>query len=695
MYLAMLWHMHQPCYKDPQSGCYLMPWTWMHGLRDYFDMVARLERFPHARCNVNVVPSLLSQLEEYQRPDVCDSFLRLAQKPAAELEPAEQDFLLQHFFSLNWDRMVRPHPRYWELLQRRQSAAMGDACEGGGFSVADFRDLQLWFYLGWCGDALRRDPTVRRLIAQGRNFSEGDKQELFAAQKRFLAGILPLYRRLHEGGRIELGCSPLYHPILPLLCDARSARVAMPSVPLPEPQFRHPEDGQYQVREALRALERMLGVSPQGMWPSEGALSPEAAGLMAEAGLRWTASDETVLQRSLDDGRRDTHFFPYRYRREGEEIAIFFRDRTLSDLIGFTYSHWPEQDAAADLMLRLTALARTVAPDAVVSIILDGENAWEYYPEGGRVFWDTFFTLLEGQQEVRPVTFSEYLTRHPPAAELPALHSGSWIGGDFRIWMGHPEKNRAWELLEETRATAAGRTSPAQAPEVWEQIYIAEGSDWFWWYGDDHHSAYRAGFDLLFRKRLQCTYEKMGLPVPASLFQAISKDAISSVIEPPLAPIHPTLDGRVTDYFEWLGAGRISLRAAAGAMHPVDSVLRQVLFGLDSQNFFLRMDLMRSAEVTRGDAVWKFEVSFLKPRSLRMEAAGEDDGFSAWLVKEGDRQPFSSFVLHKIIELAIPRQALECAPGQEVQWTIQIYKDGRPVERWPRTEYFSFTPEGD
>jgi hypothetical protein len=400
-----------------------------------------------------------------------------------------------------------------------------------------------------------------------------------------------------------------------------------------------------------------------------------------------------VLQRSLNDGRRDTHFFPYRYRREVEEIAIFFRDRTLSDLIGFTYSQWPEQDAAADLMLRLTGLARTAAPDAVVSIILDGENAWEYYPDGGRVFWDAFFTLLEGQQEVRPVTFSEYLTRHPPAAELPALHSGSWIGGDFRIWMGHPEKNRAWELLEETRATAAGRASPAQAPEVWEQIYVAEGSDWFWWYGDDHYSQYRAEFDLLFRKRLQCAYEKMGLPVPAALFQPISKDATSSVIELPVAPIHPTLDGRVTDYFEWLGAGRISLGATAGTIHPGDSILRQVLFGLDCRSFFLRMDLRNPAEVTRGDAVWKFEVSFLKPRNLRIEAVGENDGFGAWLVKEGDRQPFSSFVLRKIIELAVSREALECAPGQEIQWIIQIYRDGRPVERWPRTECFSFTPD--
>ncbi|MBI3939999.1 MAG: hypothetical protein HY315_04125 [Acidobacteria bacterium] len=682
--------MHQPCYQDPQTGSHWLPWVRLHALRHYFDMVARLENFPNLRCNVNVVPSLLMQLDDCQQTTVEDRFLALAARPAADLTPADKAFLLEEFFSLNRERMVKPLPRYRELLQARNSAARGEGIwDISRFSECDYRDLQTWFYLAWSGESLQQEPMVRYLVSKGRDFTETDKQELFHLQRSFISRIVPLYRRLHDSHRIELSCSPLYHPILPLLCDFRSAQAASPDVPLPNVMFRHPEDAEFQVREAIRYTTERLGIRPRGMWPSEGALSPQVVAHMIRAGLEWTASDEIMLRRSGGDTAQARHFFPYRVGQGDGAISIFFRDRTLSDLIGFTYSHWPEKDAAGDLMNRLMGIAATAEPEAVVSIMLDGENAWEYYPEHAHVFWDTLFTLLDRQTEIRPVTFSHYLAEHPARLELEELHTGSWIQGELRTWIGHPEKNRAWELLAETRETAAARTCPASHPEVWNQIYIAQGSDWFWWYGDDHYSAHRRDFDLLFRKRLQAAYEKMGIPVPEVLHQPILETQDFNAIEPPVAEIHPTLDGRVSDYFEWLGAGRITGAVVSGAMHPSHSILRQVLFGFNQQNLCLRMDLTNAAELKRGEGRWKIEISFQRPAVLSVEISNQADLFSAWLICGDRREPLSMFALQHIAEVAVPMKTLAATRDNQIQWFIQVWKNGRPVERWPRTGTFS------
>lgn len=656
-------------------------------------MVARLNDFPNFCCNVNVVPSLLMQLDECQQLNVDDSFLRLAKKPAPELEPADQAFLLEHFFSLHWDHMVKPHPRYRDLLQMRGAAAKGEGVwDIAQFCDADYRDLQLWFYLAWSGESLRRDPVTLRLLSKERNFSEADKEELFEVQRLFIAKIMPLYQQLHVNQRIELSCSPLYHPILPLLCDTRLARVTRPDLSLPELLFRHPEDAEYQLREALRYMAARLGISPRGVWPSEGALSPQVLTQMIDSGVQWTASDELVLYNSLDDRRGDTHFFPYRFVKENGAISIFFRDRALSDLIGFTYSQWPSKDAAENLMARLAAIAREVDEEAVISIILDGENAWEYYPENGRVFWETVFSLLDGQTEIQPITFSNYLARHPAQLELKSLCPGSWIDGNFKLWIGHPEKNRAWELLAEARAAVAVRTCSETDRDVWEHIYIAEGSDWFWWYGDDHYSSYREEFDVLFRKHLQYAYESIGLAVPPLLLQPILERKAYHAVEPPVAEITPTLDGKVTDYFEWLGAGRISSAATATTMHPVGSILSQIMFGFNQKYLFLRLDLLDTT-VIPGESQWKFEISFQRPSPVRVEIAIGASAFSAWLVCGEHRKQLPSVARGKIVELAVPLETLCGTPGEEICWFIQIWRDGQPVERWPRTEVFSLAVE--
>jgi alpha-amylase/alpha-mannosidase (GH57 family) len=680
--------MHQPYYKDPHTGTYAMPWVRLHALKDYFDMVARVEAFPGFRCTVNVAPSLLMQLQDYTGTEVSDYFLYFASKPAADLQDDEKEFLLKNFFSLNWQNMVLPYPRYRSLLQMRQSAIRpGGSWKIEQFLERDYRDLQVWFQLAWSGQFLQQQPLVHQLISKGKDFTEDEKLELLSLQKKFLAQIIPLYRRLHQTGQIELSCSPLYHPILPLLCDTRSARVARPDLPLPSVMLCSPEDARHQIIEGMRRFEQVFGAVSSGMWPSEGSVSPQVASMMIDAGLAWTASDEAVLQLSLQDTSTESHFYPYLFTVHGKSVAVFFRDRTLSDLVGFTYSRWPAEAAARDFVDQLGQMSRRLPQDSVVSVILDGENAWEYYPQNGVHFWENVLALLQSQSSVETVTFSEYLRRHAPRKELKSLHTGSWIHADFKVWIGHPEKNHAWELLAATREVAARLSTPETDPEIWEHIYVTEGSDWFWWYGDDHASDYKDDFDRLFRSHLQSVYQKLKLQPPAELSQPILKGRGTLAIEPPASRLNPRFDGRVSSYFEWLGAGRITAAAIGGAMHAAQPVIREIWFGFNEEYFFLRLDV-EGALIEKTTGKLKFEISFQQPEFCVFEIEGEGKNFAAWVSQHGERRPLLTFAFHKVMEIGMPMSVLSVVPGSKVRWFLQVWREDRQLERWPRDDSF-------
>jgi alpha-amylase/alpha-mannosidase (GH57 family) len=520
--LTFLWHQHQPYYPDDVAGDNPMPWVRLHGVKDYYGMAMHLLEFPELHATINLVPSLLVQLEAYTQRDASDRFLDAACVPADALSEADSLFLLDHFFMADAEQMILPHPRFAELYHRR-ALGRNTAREAlRRFAVRDLRDLQVWFNLAWVHPlAIERDDTLRDLVAKGRNYNEEDKTVLLTKHRDILRQVLPLHRQLAQSGQIELTTTPFFHPILPLLVDKKLAREAMPDLKLPRYPGGYPEDAACQVRQAVEYHTRTFGRAPRGMWPAEGSVCQGMLPLLAQHGVRWIATDEEVLGSSTHgavsrDGKGHVRnpeqlYRPYKVREGDAELAIAFRDHALSDLIGFHYQRSDPAAAAEHFMGCLHGIGQVVdTPEpALVSVILDGENCWEHYPCGGVAFLRALYARCVRTPGVRTMTIGEYLKQHPPRDTLGHLFAGSWINHNFAIWIGHEEDNTAWDALHRTREHLLRRSREGNRPaevlyKAWQEIYIAEGSDWFWWFGDDHSSAQDALFDYLFRKHLHC-----------------------------------------------------------------------------------------------------------------------------------------------------------------------------------------------
>jgi len=599
--LALIWHFHQPDYIDPTTGAAAMPWTRLHALKDYADMAAHVERHPSVRVTFNTVPTLLDQLEALASGAAPpDPFLALALKDAADLTLEERIFVIGHFFSMNRETMAAGLRRVGELhaLRGDQPAAEIGKAVAGRFDDAALTDLQVLFHLAWCGPLLTADPLIARLRAKGRGFTTDDKRALLERQAEFLAGVIPRWKRLYASQQIELSATPYYHPILPLLCDLRSALEALPELHMPTAPFHHPEDADLQLVKGMEAFEAAFGRRPDGGWPSEGAISEESLRRMAAAGYRWAASDEDVLFASLGEGfpadaaaaelvRAGLLYRPWRY---ADGPVLLFRDHDLSDRIGFSYAARASEAAAGDFVGRLLELQERLPDDGtryVVSVILDGENAWESYPDHAGPFFEALYSALAREPRIETVTASE-AADPGEARPLPRVVAGSWIYRSLATWVGHPEKNRAWELLAAARgAIAAVRGAPRWEDPAWRAILAAEGSDWFWWLGDDHPTAYGAEFDAGFRDKLRGAYLAAGLPVPPVLDEPIRKGPARGHTQP-TGKLAPVIDGRVGDYFEWRTAGHVA--CASGAMQSAVRFAREAYFGTDGRSLFVRID---------------------------------------------------------------------------------------------------------
>lgn len=465
--LCFLWHMHQPYYTDPLTGSASMPWVRLHATKAYYDMAFLLDRFPQARSTFNFTPSLLLQLEEFSAGRVRDLFLEHAQRPAAELTPTEKAFLIRHFFSANWATMVRPFPRYQELLVKRGLDVRGQDLErlAKQFSTQELLDLQVWHNLAWFGyGSVERFPRLAELRAKNRGFTEEDKQDVLALQQTAIRQIIPMYRALQDREQIELTTTPFFHPILPLVIDSEFTRRARPDLPLPA-RFHAPADAEAQVRRAVEYHTQIFGRAPVGLWPSEGSVCPEVLPIVSTAGIRWLATDEGILYRSLQMAgqawNRHYHLYqPYKVGTDAQPLSMLFRDREISDAFGFVYHKTTPESAADDVLRRIRSLAFDIPLDkGIIGVILDGENPWEHYHDGGERFLSLLFQAFEpdglhiGQGVcVRLNTVARAMDTAPPSQHLAQLHSGSWINQDFKIWIGHQEDNRGWDLLQHTRA---------------------------------------------------------------------------------------------------------------------------------------------------------------------------------------------------------------------------------------------------
>ena len=565
LYLALLWHQHQPVYKDTahptQQGSYLHPWVRLHALRDYYAMAALVAEHPGLHLTINLTPVLLWQLEDYTERGATDRALDLTRTPAGALSAEEQEQLLSTFFEADWHHQIFPHTRYRELFEQRGA--------GMAFSEQDLRDLQMWFNLAWFGQEFREAEvelitgevvSVQRFTRQGHGFSEDDIEAMVEEQYKIMRAVIPLHRALQDRGQIEVSTTPFYHPILPLLVDTDRATVDRGGTSLP-PRFAYPEDADAHVARAVEHYQKWFGQAPRGMWPAEGAVSQFVVPFFARDGVQWIATDQGVLARSgrwgYEVSSPDVLCQPYRAEENGHAVSIFFRDTPLSDAIGFHYYAYPDyEQAARDFMHHVKAhCTRHGAPsdDHVHVVILDGENAWGAYREDARPFLHALYGLLEHDAEIQTVTFSEYLEGNagrgiPPhpmdqQEKVYDLFTGSWIdevgsapGVDLGTWIGEEEENRAWVLLRAAREMLVqAEATPASHPDAFEALYMAEGSDWFWWFGEDQDSGNDAEFDDLFRTHLKNIYHALELAPPDALDRSIVPHAVVWTFTRPVA----------------------------------------------------------------------------------------------------------------------------------------------------------------
>jgi len=624
--LCFIWHMHQPFYKDLWTGQYKLPWTRLHALKDYAGMVRVLDEFPDVRQTFNLVPSMVAQIAEYAAGTASDPFFECATIPAESLTEAQRTFVLRYFFQANVDKIIRRFPRYLELYERRRDP----------MSVQDLRDLQVLSQMAWFDeDVLAKDEELQDLIRRGRNYSLRDQDLMTRKQREALSAVLPVYRDFAARGQIEISTTPFYHPILPLLCDSDIAAVSHPGITLPQ-KFQYPQDALVQLERARAYIRDILGVTPVGLWPSEGSVSDEALAMAAGCGFTWAASDNGVLSRTLGKpaGCEET-YQAYTWQQNGREMRMLFRDHYLSDLIGFEYSRMGAEEAADHFLGRIRE--NTGGHDVLVPIILDGENAWEWYQANGRPFLRALYQRISDDPGLQASTVSEALARSD-TRPLDHVAPGSWINANFDIWIGAEEDNQAWNLLLDAR-----RTYEKYAPDTmevarllaYEELLIAEGSDWCWWYGPEHGSDNRPEFDELYREHLSNVYRALGLEPPARLSYPILQAQEGELHEPPTNPIDVTLDGEVTSAFEWMGAGRFRPDPRSGAMHGGGSVAREMFYGSDGKRLFVRLDAAAQGQLgidfESGTAV----VRVVSGRIVEMEALRKGDRFRITVTRDG------------------------------------------------------------
>lgn len=574
--LCFFWHMHQPDYRT-SDGVMSMPWVFLHAIKDYYEMPWILSKYRGLKASFNITAPLIEQLNLYSEPLKNDAFLPLWEMHPSKLEDEEKERLIKTCKSTQYETMVKPIEHFRNLYNKEE------------LSDDELIDFEVVFMLAWCGNYLRQEnAVVQELFKKEKNYTQKDKTRLLETLSAFIKTILPFYARLQKEGVISLSTTPYNHPILPLLLNMHNAKLANEHTTLPENFISLKEDAIEQVARSIALYEETFGVKPSGFWPAEGAVDEESIAIYKEHGLKWIATDEAILFRSLGDNTRANLYKPYDFNG----MSIGFRDHSLSDLIGFNYRFKSAHDASEHFMHMLEPIAKE-AKGATVFVILDGENAWEFFENNAYDFFTSLYECFSKTSWCKTVTMDE-ASRVKNRGTLQELASGSWIHGNFDTWSGHYEKNRAWELIYQTKRDVANHfqeISPAQAKEVKFHFLAAECSDWFWWYGDDHATEFGLEFDALFREHLIAIYRLLHMHPPADLFMPIisHKSTVSFLLKPKL-PISPLIDGKNSSFFEWLGSGSIDESKLFSTMDRVRGPIEKIYYGHDEKAIYLAFE---------------------------------------------------------------------------------------------------------
>lgn len=723
--LLFLWHMHQPFYKDLVTGEYRLPWVRLHALKDYYGMVELLDEFPRVHQTFNLVPSLIAQLQDYVSGAARDPFLEVAARPVDELSLAQRAFAVQYLFQANPDRLIGRYPRYRELWQQFRPEPAVPAEEirrmAARMKSRDITDLQVLSQIAWMDEFFLEEPEIRELIAKGHDYSQDDQKLIIVKEAEFLARVLPAYKSAADRGVIEISTSPYYHPILPLICDTNAGAVSHAGLPLPEKRFQHADDAREQILRGITLHEQVFGWRPKGMWPSEGSVSDETLSVAHSAGIEWVASDEGVLGRSLstsfarDGGGRleaasaEMLYQLFRWEREGATMNVLFRDHSLSDLIGFVYSSVPAKDAAQDFIRRVKESAAPLlkkGKDAVIPIILDGENAWEFYPQSGREFLRRLYDGIQRDSGFEAFSVSEAIAREPDPAKLNSIFPGSWINANFDVWIGAREDNLAWDYLGAARdaySQHGSQVSAELASLAYEELLIAEGSDWNWWYGPEHHSVNDQEFDELYRKHLTNVYHALGVSPPYALTQPITAATGASRFIPQSAYVHPVIDGKDIGYFDWIGAASYVAEQRSSAMHGKTFLLETGYAGIDERNLYCRLDFLEHPLLWAGESrllltmepessrrIYRLEVDISQGRisawSFAAQVRSTDDqadadGFQQ--IAKTSQEEGIEVAMDSIFECKIPLEMLEARTGALLHVRFVILRDRLPVDSLP------------
>lgn len=605
LYLNLVWHQHQPLYYKDDAGIYTRPWVRVHATKDYFDMAEILKDYPDVKVTINLTPVLIKQLDDFTMNGAIDRYWQLSLIPASDLDVDQKTFILQRFFDANYDHIIARFPRYQELLDLRDgSDDVAIQAALSNFSSQDFLDLQIWFNLAWFDPDLLAVSPLKELVEKQRNFNEGDKTILFAEVKNVMENVIPLHKEMQESGQIEVITTPYAHPILPLLIDSNLAKTGNPTAELPQ-KFSYPQDALFHLQKSVEVYQTHFGSAPQGLWPGEGSVAQTMVPFVIKSGYKWMATGEPVLAKSLGIGtftrdaketvkQADQLYRPYYVKnQEGEKLAVFFRDGVISDKIGFTYSGISGEGAATDFMQRMENIREELKSENasgphIVSVILDGENAWENYDNDGKEFFHALYRMLGESNTVKTITPSEYLQLFPEQEEIEDLFPGAWFSPNYDTWIGEPEETQAWEYLRKTRevlakydVTRVRQTSEENLKLAQDYMYLAEGSDWFWWYGADQDSGQDQYFDEGFRALLRNVFVSLGEEVPAFVETPIIQARPVSADSAPDGLSSPIVDGLISSG-EWDKAG--------GYLSPEDSSLPALRFTQDANNLYFYVE---------------------------------------------------------------------------------------------------------
>lgn len=653
--------MHQPYYRDDKDGLTMMPWVFLHCTKDYYDIPWYAEKFPNIKSTFNLVPSLIYQIKLYINNSANDKLLETLKKHVYDLNEQDIHLLEKYIFLSNEKNMIKPLARYYELyLKYKTNNTLKD------FDHQEIVDTQILFLLSWCGNYLRSNSkTVNTLLEKGQYFTHDEKLQLIEALIEFLPTILTYYEKLENEGKITLCTTPYYHPITPLLLDINSARDAKPEVKLPKMEHTFENYGIENTKNAIEYFNSIFHKNPTGFWPAEGSVSFKTAELFLNSGLKWFCTDEEILFKTLKNKEKQNIYKNYRLNIKGKTIDVRFRDHFLSDAIGFEYSQKDPQKAAKEFLGHLKNIYDSCDFSPLVNVILDGENAWEFFPDNAREFFNELYVQFEKAPWLKCVTNDEIASlKQIKHMDIEQLESGSWINGNFDIWIGSDEKNRAWELLDLAKKdyeTHKVHLNEEVKELIDKEFMIALGSDWFWWYGDDHYTVLAHEFDQLFRKHLINIYKLMNLEPPSQVLTPIvKKGRAKSFHKPPVNFISPKCDGKKSGFFEWLGSGEIDISKEFSVMDSSKNIVKKVLYGFDDKyiSFFFEGKDLQNYDL----------ILELNGRIFHIDPSKKNDDMDIFCSKN-------------TIELKVPKDII--SSQNSVKFKFSIKKEGKTFQSFP------------